>query len=665
MRLATIGRVSHVPSSTFDLSLTDPAVRVQDDLFRHVNGRWLATEPIPDDKPVWGVFTQLRDRSEAAVREILDDLLVADRDSLDPERRKVAALYAGFMDEARVEELDAAPLADLLARVDAIGDVAALRRHLGWAVRHGIGSLLGTMVEADPGDPRRYVLFVAQDGLGLPDESYYREERHASVREAYVAHVARTLTLAGAADADAQAALVMELETAVAACHWDVVRTRDLREMYNLMTLGELADSAPGFGWAEVLAGAGIDDRVGEVVNAQPSFFTDVAALLTDDRLDAWRAWARWHTVSAMSPYLSQRFVDERFDFYGRTLQGTQQLRARWKRGVDLAEGVLGEAIGKEYVARHFPPAAKARIDELVASLIEAYRRSITDLDWMTSETKAEALGKLARFTPKIAYPAEWRDYSALEVADDDLVGNVLRAASFDLDHHLDKLTGEVNPHEWLMTPQTVNAYYHPLRNEIVFPAAILQPPFFDADADPAVNYGGIGAVIGHEIGHGFDDQGSTCDGEGRLRDWWTAADRTAFESRTKALVDQYAALAPAQTPDHFVNGELTIGENIGDLGGLGIAIKAWRLAGGDTDDARVGADGLTGIQRLFWSWATVWRTKMHDEAMRQRLATDPHSPAEFRCNQTVRNLDEFHAAFDVCEGDALWLAPEERVTIW
>jgi putative endopeptidase len=648
--------------TALDLSLIDTSVRPQDDLFRHVNGRWLQTVEIPADKAGWGAFFELRDRSEAAVRGILDDLVAADPATLDEEQAKIARLYAAFMDEVLVEDLDAEPLRPLLDRVDAIDSLDDLRHHLGWCVRYGISSLFGTEAEADPGNPRRYVMFVAQDGLGLPDKAYYREDRHADIRAAYVAHVERTLALGGFEDAADQARTVMDLETAIAACHWDRVKTRDLRAMYNLMPLGDLVEAAPGFGWDLVLDGARIDDRAGEVVNCQPSFFTDVAALMVEERLDAWRSWARWHAISSMSPYLSRRFVDERFDFYERTLNGTPELRPRWKRGVALAEGVLGEAIGKVYVARHFTPAAKDRMDALVANLVEAYRQSISTLDWMTDETRTQALDKLSKFTPKIAYPRRWRDYSGLEIVGTDLVADVQRATSFELDHNLDKLTGEINPDEWLMTPQTVNAYYHPLRNEIVFPAAILQPPFFDFDADDAINYGGIGAVIGHEIGHGFDDQGSTCDGDGRLRDWWTADDRAAFEERTKALIGQYEVLEPAQTPGHTVNGELTIGENIGDLGGLGIAIKAWRLAGGDrTPDI----DGYTGLQRLFLSWGTIWRSKLRDEATLQRLATDPHSPAEFRCNQIVRNVDEFYEAFAVSDGDALWLDPADRVRIW
>ena len=648
-------------TQALDPSQFDNRVRLADDLFRHVNGRWLETEPIPEDKPMTGAFVRLRDDSEAAVHAICDELAAADPTTLTEEQVKISALYGDFMDAGCVEELDAAPLTDLLERVDQIDSVSALQSHFGWSLRYGITSLWGCDVESDPGDPSRYAFFVAQDGIGLPDESYYREEQHAEILAEYSHHVARTLELAGLDDAEQQAADVVALEKAIAACHWDVVRTRDLRQMYNPRSVAELHDEAPEFGWDLILDGASIDG-LGLVVDCQPSFFVEVAPLLTDDRLGQWRSWARFHTISGTSAYLSSRFVDERFGFYERTLQGTPQLRERWKRSVALAERALGEAIGKIYVEHHFTPAAKERMDELVANLIEAYRQSITDLSWMTPETKADALTKLAAFRPKIGYPATWRDYSKLTIVPGDLVGNVQRASAFELDHALSKLDGPVDPDEWQMYPQTVNAYYHPLRNEIVFPAAILQPPFFDPDADDAVNYGGICAVIGHEIGHGFDDQGSTCDGEGKLRNWWTDDDRTAFEERTSALIGQYNALSPLQTPGHFVNGELTIGENIGDLGGLGIAINAWRVAGGEADAP---IDGLTGLQRLFLSWATVWQTKSRDALALQRLATDPHSPAEFRCNQIVRNIDDFYTAFGIVESDALWLTPEERVSIW
>jgi len=446
----------------------------------------------------------------------------------------------------------------------------------------------------------------------------------------------------------------------VAAKHWDKVRTRDLRQMYNPHSLEAL--DALGLPWSRVLTAAGVP-AVEEVDVAQPSYFAEVATLLTPSRLNDWKQWCRWSLVSALSPYLPDALVQARFDFYGTVLQGIPQLKERWKRGVDLVERTLGEAVGKLYVERHFPPASKERMDVLVANLLKAYHDSIEALDWMGTETKAEALTKLNNFTPKIGFPEVWKDYSSLVIRSGDLVGNVLRAAEFAAVDELSKLGGPIRRWEWLMTPQTVNAYYHPLRNEIVFPAAILQPPFFDPSADDAVNYGAIGAVIGHEIGHGFDDQGSTCDGEGRLRDWWTQADRDAFTERTKALIAQYSALCPSQLPELHVNGELTIGENIGDLGGLTIAYDAWRLASGDIEPEPV--DGLTGSQRFFLAWARAWQTKRRDEALRQQVATDPHSPEEFRCNQVVRNLAPFYAAFNVTEADAAWLAPSERVKIW
>ncbi|GAB3624608.1 hypothetical protein GCM10027418_26930 [Mariniluteicoccus endophyticus] len=482
-------------------------------------------------------------------------------------------------------------------------------------------------------------------------------------------HVERTLALAGFGDAAEGAAAVVRLETDIAARHWDKVRCRDMVQMYNLQTWADFT-AASALPWDAYLEAAGIPEAaVAEVVNAQPSFFAALAELVTAERLDDWRWWARFALIGSFSPYLSSAYVDERFSFYGTVLSGVPINRERWKRGVSLVEGTLGEAVGRLYVERHFPVEAKARMDELVDNLIEAYRRSITDLDWMTDATRDEALKKLDQFTPKIGFPARWRDYSALEIRRDDLVGNVERANRFELDRAIAKVSEPVDRDEWFMTPQTVNAYYHPLRNEIVFPAAILQPPFFNVDADDAVNYGGIGAVIGHEIGHGFDDQGSTCDGDGRLRDWWTDDDREAFTARTRSLIDQYAVLSPEGADGQTVNGELTIGENIGDLGGLSIAYKAWEIAQQNrvaADEAPAAdLDGFTPAQRLFLSWAAVWQAKFRPEAVKQRLATDPHSPNEFRCNQIVRNVDAFYAAFGVRDGDALWLAPEDRVTIW
>jgi putative endopeptidase len=636
----------------FDL---DPNVRPANDLFRHVNGRWLAATTIAADKQSAGAFIDLRDASEAAIRDIVTGLTDS---PLGSEASLVEHLYGSFMDTEKVEALGLDPLAPLLTEIDAIGSTEDLLDYFGRSLRRGTGSPIGLEVDSDPGNPSRYALFVGQSGLGLPDEEYYRLEQHAAILASYHEYVNRTLTIA---DITASGAgTVVGLETEIAAKHWDKVRTREIRQMYNPTTLSGLDQT--GIAWSRVLNAAGVPP-LDQVIVAQPSYFSELASVIVPARLEDWKLWCRWSLVSSLSPYLPDALVQARFDFYGTILQGIPQLKERWKRGVDLVERTLGEAVGKLYVEQHFPQSAKERMDELVANLLKAYRNSISGLDWMGAKTRAEALTKLANFTPKIGYPEQWKDYSALAIAPHDLIGNVLRAADFAADDELSKLGRPIRKWEWLMTPQTVNAYYHPLRNEIVFPAAILQPPFFDADADDAVNYGAIGAVIGHEIGHGFDDQGSTCDGDGRLRDWWTEADREAFTARTKALIAQYSALHPAQLPQISVNGELTIGENIGDLGGLAIAYDAWQLAIGDVEPELV--DDIPATQRFFMSWARAWQTKRRDEALQQQVATDPHSPEEFRCNQVVRNLAPFYEAFGVTEHDASWLEPSERVKIW
>jgi putative endopeptidase len=656
-------RVTETPARrpAIDFSTFDPDVRIQDDLFRHVNGTWLNSTEIPADKPLTGAFMELRDQAEAAVRDIITTLQSGEPGS---DEARIADLYASFMDEEAVERAGSSPILPLLAAIDSVEAVPDLTRMVGGFARQAVPGLVALQAEPDPGDPNRYVMFAGQGGLGLPDEEYYRLDEYAEIRAQYQAHMSASFALAGISDSDAQAQHVFDLEAEIAATHWDKVKCRDLRLMYNLMSLDDFTASCPGLHWQEFLAGADIaESKMAELVAMQPSFFAEVSALLTEDRLPAWRAWAKWKVISSLSPYLSSAFVDENFHFYGTVLSGTPELRERWKRGVALVEASVGEAVGKIYVDRHFSQIAKERMDQLVTNLIEAYRRSITDLDWMTEETKESALAKLAKFRPHIGFPKKWRDYSALVITRDDLISNVMRVADFEVNRALNKIGQPIDREEWLMTPQTVNAYYHPLKNEIVFPAAILQPPFFNECADDAVNYGGIGAVIGHEIGHGFDDQGSTCDGDGMLRNWWTDKDREAFEERTKALVDQYNVLAPAQLPAHQVNGQLTIGENIGDLGGLSIAYKAYQIA--HEGNSELDLDGYAPEQRLFLAWAAIWQAKVRTEMVLQRLATDPHSPPEFRCNQIVRNLPEFYTAFDVKEPDALWLDESQRVKIW
>ena len=646
-----------------DLDAFDCDVRIADDLFRHVNGGWLATAEIPADKSITGSFVILRDAAEQAVREIITGM---DPAAAAPgsEDAKIADLYASFTAEDRIEAVGADPLAEPLAAIDDVASPEDLMELLGRFARRGVPGLVDTEAESDPGDPTRYVMFLGQSGLGLPDEEYYRLDSYTDLRDAYRGHVAAMLELAGAEFPATAAQQVFELESEIAARHWDKVTCRDMRLMYNPMGLAEFVAASPGLHWRRFMTGADIDEtQMADLVVTQPSFCTEVASLLTTERLGAWKSWLRWRLISSLAPYLSSAFVAENFRFYGTILMGTPELKERWKRGVALVERVLGEAVGRKYVERHFSEVAKQRMDDLVDHLIEAYRRSISDLEWMTEETKSEALDKLAKFRPHIGFPSKWRDYSRLTIDPEDLIGNVMRAAAFELDRSLRKIGQPVDREEWLMTPQTVNAYYHPLRNEIVFPAAILQPPFFNEHADDAVNYGGIGCVIGHEIGHGFDDQGSTCDGDGALRDWWTEQDRAAFEKRTQALIGQYNELSPEGADGALVNGELTIGENIGDLGGLSIALKAYRIA--VADDHPEPIDGFTDEQRLFLSWAAIWQAKARPELVVQRLATDPHAPNEFRCNQIVRNVDAFYTAFAVTSSDRLWLPAEDRVQIW
>jgi putative endopeptidase len=660
--------MTDAPRSGLALEELSAEIRPQDDLFRHVNGSWLERTEIPEDKARWGSFHLIAEQAEKDVHAIVEESQQAEPGT---EARKIGDLYTSFMDTERIAQQGAAPLTDVLARVDAIDDIPAFLRTVGEFERDGVAALIHLYIEPDPGNPQRYVPFFIQGGLSLPDESYYRLDNFQDTRIAFRSHVQRILDLAGVAEAEASADRIVALETELATHHWDNVASRDAVKTYNLKTWDEVqalvgVDLTP---WRE---GAAPDhaDAFAEINVYQPSFFEGLGALLVEDRVEDWKAWLRFAVVHSGAPFLSDEFVAENFGFYGTQLTGVPVNRERWKRGVSLTEAALGEAIGHVYVERHFPPTAKEAMDELVGNLIEAYRQSISELSWMTPETRERALAKLDSFTPKIGYPVKWKDYSTLEVQADDLIGNVRRAHVWEHDRQLEKVGQPIDRDEWFMTPQTVNAYYNPLMNEIVFPAAILQFPFFEADRDAAANYGGIGAVIGHEIGHGFDDQGSRFDGDGSLRDWWTDDDRAAFEERTKNLIAQYEALVPqGLAEENHVNGALTIGENIGDLGGLGIAIKAYALALG-TDDAGepVAApdlDGFTGIQRLLLSWGQIWQQKGRDAETIRLLTIDPHSPNEFRCNQIVRNIDAFYEAFGVTDSDALWLDEDQRVTIW
>ena len=674
-------------TSGIDTSELDPNVRPNDDLFRHVTGKWMARTAIPEDKARYGSFHVLAEEAEKAVRDIITGIGDAAAGSVE---RKVGDLYASFMNVEHVDSLGITPIESQLAVAANVSTVSQLLDTVARLERHGVSGFFDIFVDNDPGQPDRYLVFVEQGGINLPDESYYREEKFSSVREAYVSHIQRMFELIdellpSATDgisAAVRAQRAFDMESALAGAHWDNVRTRDAQATYNPQTWAEMRENLRGASKAAAAEAAtstashppadldtwrialGAPDAVFDtVVIRQPSFVDGLGALLVDSRLDEWRDWLAWQVVHSAAPFLPTPFVDENFDFYGRTLSGTPQQRDRWKRGVAVVEGSLGEAVGRIYVERHFPKDSKSHMDVLVANLIAAYRDSITTLEWMTPDTRARALEKLEKFTPKIGYPNKWRDYSKLEIDASDLMGNIRRIAEFDLSRELGKVGKPIDRDEWFMTPQTVNAYYNPGFNEIVFPAAILQPPFFDASWDNAANYGSIGAVIGHEIGHGFDDQGSRFDGDGRLIDWWTDADRERFEERTAELVEQYNDLSPEGADGHTVNGELTIGENIGDLGGLGIAWKAYLISLDGAEPPVI--DGLTAAQRFFISWANSWQQKSRPEETIRLLAIDPHSPPEFRCNQIVRNIDAFYDAFGVTETDDLWLAPERRVTIW
>ena len=649
--------------SGIEIEERDSSVHPGDDLYLHMNGRWLERSPIPDDKARFGAFTILAEEAEQAVRDILEEANTAPAGS---EAKKAGDLYASFMDEERIEERGHAPVHNVIERVAeayAKGKDALLAE-LGRLERGGSEGLWQLFIDNDPGDPEKYVIFMEQGGIGLPDESYYREESFEEIREAYLAHLGRVFDLIGLDDAADRAARVMAVETELASHHWDNVRSRDAEATYNPTTLAELGSLMGGLAWDSWLEASGIgSEKFAHVIVRQPSFVSAIASVWDSQSAEALRDWTLWGVMRSFSPYLSSDLVDAHFDFFGKTLSGTPKIRARWKRAVSFVEGVMGEAVGKLYVERHFPPAAKAQMDELVDTLLEAYRLSIQSLTWMSDETKQKALEKLATFNPKIGYPDKWRDYSALSVTSDDLWANVMAGNEFEFHRELRKIGSPLDRDEWFMTPQTVNAYYNPGFNEIVFPAAILQYPFFDPERDAASNYGAIGAVIGHEIGHGFDDQGSRFDGHGRLLNWWTEEDRAAFEERTGSLIDQFNALSPKDLPGHTVNGELTIGENIGDLGGLAIAWKAYVLSLRGEEPPVV--DGLSAHERFFLSWAQSWKLAVRVEEAKRLLQIDPHSPSEFRCNQIARNLDEFYEAFGVTKEHELWLDPEDRVSIW
>ena len=638
----------------------DDSVQPQEDFYRWVNGTWLEETEIPADRSNYGAFSVLDDRAEQQLRSIIETAAETDA-APGSDTQKIGDFYTSFMDVETVNALGAKPLAEEFGRIDALTSTDELPTLMAHHQLVNIGGIYGAYIWQDAKQSDQYTVYFVQSGTGLPDRDYYLEdtEDFARIRKAYRAHIEKMLTLAGIEAPATKAEAIFDLETELARMQWTKVDSRDISKTYNKVTVDELAKLTPNFDWATFLTEMGIE--LDAVVVAQPSFFEATSDLIANTDLATWQAYLKWQVIDDYAPYLSQEFVNGDFDFYGKTLRGTPEIRPRWKRGVAVVEESLGEVLGRIYVAEHFPPIAKARMERLVDNLLLAYEQSIKELEWMTDDTKAEALKKLATFKPKIGYPDKWKDYSALEVRADDLFGNMVRSNLVESRREIAKLGGPVDPDEWHMTPQTVNAYYNPVANEIVFPAAILQPPFFNLEAEDAINYGGIGAVIGHEIGHGFDDQGSKFDGEGNLNNWWTDADRQAFDALGKQLIEQYNAYEPI--PGYKVNGQLTLGENIGDLGGLSIAYEAYKLALNGRPAPVL--DRYTGEQRLFIGWAQVWARKYREEALIERIKSDPHSPSEYRANGTLENVPAFHEAFNTRPGDGMWKAPEDRVQIW
>ena len=688
-------------TSGLDTAAFSSVIKPSDDLFRFVNGPWIDTYRLPDDKARYGSFDKLAEDAESQIRDILEDE--------DCPAAKSQALYRSFMDTDAIEAAGATPIRPALDAIDHAADKAALTRTIGALKPIDMGpDVFDIAVFGDPKNPDTNVVHLEQSGIGLPDEAYYREDHYTPIREAYVDMVAKQLRLAGYGDEEttrAQAGRFLDVETRIAANHWDNVATRDSQKTYNPTDFATLSDELAHFdiaAWADAWQGAydatpaaktqpvDLTAALQHTIVHEPSFLKGFDAFWNNADLDDLKLWARVHVIIGTASLLSHDYDAANFDFYGKVLSGTTPQRDRWRRGVSLVNGVCGEDVGREYVKRHFPESSKQRMGQLVGNLIDAYRVSITNSDWLGEETKAKALEKLSKFTPMIGYTERWRDYTAFDVhADAGLVANMQAAALYEWGFQLSKAGKPVDKGEWLMNPQTVNAYYEPSMNVIVFPAAILQPPFFNPDAEDAANYGGIGAVIGHEIGHGFDDQGAQYDGDGVLNDWWTADDKANFEKRTKALIEQYNAFVPTQLDEKYadepdkaphVNGALTIGENIGDLGGVNIALKAYAFAldeaaGRDKDgsakaieeslSAAPVMDGWTGLQRFFLSYASIWRSKNRDELAEKYLQIDPHSPAECRTNGIVRNVDLFYRAFDVTPDSAMWLDPDKRVRIW
>lgn len=649
-------------SSGLFLEDFDRTTRPQDDLFRYVNGNWYDNTEIPSDMSSYGAFRMLAEENELRLRSIIEDAQQQSDVQQGSNTQKLGDFYASFIDVDRIEELGLSPLQAELDMISGAGNHDQLTAVIAQLRSRGVSGPFGYYVWADARNPDYNALYLGQGGLGLPDRDYYfrDSDEFANIRDKYKVYIEDLLAAAGHEQAADAAERIYALEERLAGYHWTRAETRDAEATYNPMSKDEFTQLLGALDYDLYASQAGLE-KADEVIVRTPSYFEGLAEVYSDTDLQTWQDYMTLRTLNTYASRLSSEFADLNFDFYQTTISGVPEQQERWKRGVQATNGVLGEVLGEEYVARHFPPEAKARMEELIDNLLVAIGESIDDLEWMSDETKEQAQDKLSKFTPKIGYPSKWKDYSDLEIASDDLVGNTKRAARWSYQDMLGRIGEPVDREEWGMTPQTVNAYYSPVANEIVFPAGILQPPFFDMEADDAVNYGGIGAVIGHEVGHGFDDQGSRYDGDGNLANWWTEADREQFEERAQMLVDQFNAYEPL--PDLHIDGQVALGENIGDLVGLTSAFRAYQKSLGGELSPEI--DGYTGEQRFFISWAQVWKMKMRDDAMREQIARGPHAPAMFRAMGAPRNVDAFYEAFDVQEGDEMYIPTEDRVRIW
>ena len=668
--LAAVAGFAHAEDAKLDSGIDpdgfDTTVRPQDDLFLHVNGRWLLSTEIPSDKSNYGSFTALDDAARENIRAIIEESV---RKPTDDNSHKVGDFYRSFMNEDLIAEKGLKPLQAQLDAIDSLSTIEDVVRYFGRVNVVGIGSPLGFGIGTDDKNSARYLAAISQGGTTLPDRDYYLEadEKYAQARAALKTYIVKLYELTKLPHGDVAAENILKLETALAKAQWSQTELRDAEKRYNLYEVAKLGDISATLPWSAFFGAVGAPD-LKEVNVMTPSFFAALETILAETPIDTWKQYCRFRLLDAAADYLTPDFVDAHFELHDRTITGVPEQQPRWKRAVDATSGagagdfgVLGESLGQLYVQKHFPAESRRRMDQLVANLLKTYETSIHELSWMTDATKEKALDKLSRITTKIGYPDEWRDYSKLEIKADDLVGNMMRSAEFEHHRQLDRLHKPVDRKEWGMTPQTVNAYYNPGMNEIVFPAAILQPPFFDALADDAANYGGIGAVIGHEISHGFDDEGSKYDGDGNLQNWWTAADREAFEKLTGQLVTQFEGYEPL--PGRKLNGKLTLGENIADLSGMAIAYKAYRMSLGGKDGPVI--DGHTSAQRYFLSWAQIWRRKYREDELIRRLVIDPHSPSSFRANGPISNLDAFYEAFSVKPGDKLFKPEADRIQIW